>query len=475
MLYIQLLFCLFFPTLMSSCSNDETEATDLTIVAKTLEFAPEAGTKAFLIRANSGWNVTAAPWVKVSPGKGGAGTLKVEVSVTENTANERREGIAVFSSGNLTDTITIIQEGKNYVPSDNQGMVSDAAVLVSKMNIGWNLGNSLEACSATSASETMWGNPKTDKKLIDAIKAAGFNAIRIPCAWNGYIEDQETYKIKDSWLARVKEVVDYCIDNEMYVVLNIHWDGGWLEENPTYAKQESVNKKQKALWKQIATHFIEYNEHLLFAGTNEVHAGYSDPTNENIEVQLSYNQTFVDAVRSTGGKNAFRNLVVQSYNTNIDQAVQYFKLPKDNVVNRLILEVHYYDPYDFTLQTTAEFKTQWGRKFSGGDVSSFGQENWADEKFGKMKTNFVDKGIPVILGEYGPTFRAALTEGKTEHIESRNNYLSYITKTAKANGIVPFYWDNGATGNNGSGIFNRSTGAQAYPDAVQALIEATQP
>jgi len=322
----------------------------------------------------------------------------------------------------------------------------------------------------------MWRNVKTSQQLIDSVKAAGFNAIRIPCAWSGYIEDRATYKIKDSWLARVKEVVDYCVNNDLYVILNIHWDGGWLENHPTYAMQESVNKKQKALWTQIATYFRDYDEHLLFAGTNEVHAGYGNPTPENIAVQMSYNQIFVDAVRATGGRNSWRNLIVQAYNTNIDHAVQYLKLPVDSVSDRLMVEVHYYDPWDFCGDKNSD-KYLWGKDFADRpNVSTWGQESFADAQFDKMKINFVDKGIPVILGEYAPTYRASLTgQALVDHKKSRNDYLYYITKSAKDRSIVPFYWDNGATGNNGSGLFNRATGAQVYPDAIQALIEGATP
>jgi endoglucanase len=357
------------------------------------------------------------------------------------------------------------------VLDNNEGMVSNAKDLAAKMKAGWNLGNSLEATGLTGAGETTWGNPKTSKQLIDAVKAAGFNAIRIPCAWNAYIEDQTTYKIKSEWLARVKEVVDYCIDNGMYTIINIHWDGGWLEDNPFYAKQEEVNKKQKALWTQIAGFFKDYDEHLLFAGTNEVHAGYGTPSAENIAVQSSYNQTFVDAVRATGGKNARRNLVVQAYNTNIDNAVKYLKMPDDNAKNRLMAEVHYYDPWDFCGDESSSIYL-WGKNYSGKNVSTWGQEAYANEQFVKMKTNFVDKGIPVILGEYGAIIRTKLPSNSlAEHIQARNYYLNYITKTARENGCIPFYWDNGNTGNNGFGLFGRATGAQVYPDAIQAIVK----
>lgn len=394
-------------------------------------------------------------------------------NVAANNSFMHREGTIDIKVGTLTETVVIRQKGTGlYIPADKTGMLSDASALAKKMKIGWNLGNTLDATSATTASETLWGNPKTTKQLIDGVKAAGFNTVRIPCAWSAYIEDASTYRIKESWLARVKEVVDYCVDNDMYAIINIHWDGGWLENNPTFDKQEEINIKQKALWEQIAVYFRDYDEHLLFAGTNEVHKDYGTPSAENLTVQMSFNQTFVDAVRSTGGRNAWRNLIVQSYNTNIDLAVAHLKMPTDNVSNRQFAEVHFYDPYDFALQEDAGFKTQWGKDFVGKDVSSWGQEDWVDKAFGLMKTTFVDKGYPVILGEYGAILRSSLTSGLADHVKARNYYLSYITKTALANGLVPIYWDNGVSGDKGFGLFDRNNGKQLHSDAIKAITQA---
>lgn len=217
--------------------------------------------------------------------------------------------------------------------------------------------------------------------------------------------------------------------------------------------------------------FRDFDEHVLFAGTNEVHVDYNKPSAENIEVQLSFNQTFVDAVRSTGGRNAYRNLVIQAYNTNIDFAKEYLVVSNDPAPNRLMVEVHFYDPYDFTLQETGNFKTQWGQPFAGGDVSNWGQEDWVDQAFGVMKSHFVDQGYPVILGEYGATLRLNLTAGLEQHIQARNYYLEYVTRAALANGLIPFYWDNGHTGRGGSGLFNRSSGEIAHPDALNAIMK----
>ena len=154
----------------------------------------------------------------------------------------------------------------------------------------------------------MWGNPMVTRNSC-SIKAAGFNAVRIPCAWNGYLEDRTMHKIKESWLQRVEEVVNYCFENKMYAILNIHWDGGWLEENCTLEKQQENNEKQRALWTQIAMRFKDHGEYLLFAGTNEPNVDNAT----QMGVLLSYLQTFVNAVRDTGN-NLSRNLIVQGHN-----------------------------------------------------------------------------------------------------------------------------------------------------------------
>lgn len=407
---------------------------------------------------------------------------KTEVFIiAANSMTSAREGTITFTMADLTETVTVRQAAKDiFIAADKTGMESDALVLAKKIDLGWNLGNSLES----TGSETAWGNAKTTKAMIDAVKAAGFNAVRIPCAWDGYIENTTTYKIKDSWLVRVKEVVDYCVDNNMYTILNIHWDGGWLEENPTTAKQAEVNKKQKALWEQIALYFRNYDEHLLFAGTNEVHMGDgSTPAQENFDVQMSYNQTFVDAVRSTGGKNAYRNLIIQAFNTNIDQGVSYLKVSTDNVANRLMVEVHYYDPWQFcgleSDESWGKWAGLWGadyKQYATGDLAgraaTWGEESYVKDQFAKMKTNFVDKGYPVILGEYAVMRRSSLTgDALTHHLDSRAYYLKYVTEQAKNYGLAPFYWDNGGLGDKACGIFNRSTNEAVDVKALNGLVQ----
>lgn len=403
-------------------------------------------------------------------------------TVAENDLDSLREGTITFTSGSMTEIVSVRQTTKDFsIPPDKTGMESDSKVLAKKINLGWNLGNTLEAIGG----ETAWGNPKASKALIDLVKASGFNAVRIPCAWDQYLENQTTYKIKDLWLARVKEVVDYCIENDMYAILNIHWDGGWLENNPTPDKQAEVNKKQKAIWEQIALYFRNYDERLLFAGTNEVHTTSGNPTQANFDVQMSYNQTFVDAVRSTGGKNAYRNLIIQAYNTNIDQAVAYLKISTDYVPDRLMVEVHHYDPWNFCGlekdETWGKYAALWGQPYEqyaigvlAGRAATWGKEDYLKTQFNKIKTSFVDKGYPVILGEYGVIRRTTYSgDALMHHLDSRAYYLRYVTEQAKNYGLIPFYWDDGGIGNLAFGIIDRKTNRIADEKALNALIEGS--
>lgn len=349
------------------------------------------------------------------------------------------------------------------IPLTANAQLPTATQIASEMTIGWNIGNSLEVPDG----ETAWGNPMVTQQLIDAVYAAGFNTIRIPCAWNSHA-DQNTLVIDASWLARVKEVVDYGYAHGMYVILNSHWDTGWLEENPFYSQQDEVNQKQAAYWTQIADYFKDYDEHLLFAGTNEVHADYNDPTAEYIDVQQSYLQTFIDAVRASGGNNASRTLIVQTYNTNIWHGLDYFTLPNDAISSRLMVEVHHYDPYDFTLNENNTC-IYWGAPYPSQSACSWAQESYIDDLFSQVNAKWSSNGIPVVMGEYGAIKRTSLND--PDAIASREYWLKYNTAAAKANGVLPVYWDNGHAGNNGFALFDRNTSAIVDQGGLDALME----
>ncbi|MET3878466.1 endoglucanase [Chitinophaga sp. OAE865] len=357
-------------------------------------------------------------------------------------------------------------------PANATGMSSNAVQLASRMGLGWNIGNTLEAIGG----ETYWGNPLITQTLIDSIKARGFKAIRIPCSWNQYA-DQNTAKIQDWWLNRVQQVVQYCVNNGLYVILNIHWDGGWLDENINSTAQASVIAKQKAFWEQIATKMRDFDEHLLFAGSNEPPVSNST----EMSILLSYHQTFINAVRSTGGRNTYRTLVVQGPSTDIDKTSTLMNtLPSDPTAGRMMVEVHYYGPWQFCGLTNDEswgtMFYYWGQGFhSTTDPSrnaTWGEEAYLAAEFQKMKTKFVNTGIPVVLGEYGAIRRLSLSGNNLSlHLASRAYWIKYATQQAKANGLLPFYWDEGSLGNNGFGIINRQNNSVGDWQAMNALLQ----
>lgn len=347
-----------------------------------------------------------------------------------------------------------------------------AAAIASEMGVGWNIGNSLEVPYG----ETGWDNPIVNQELIDAVSDAGFNTIRIPCSWDSHA-DQSTLEINTDWLNRVGEVIDYCYANDMYVIINVHWDGGWLENNVTTEKQTEVNNKQDKYWTQIAEHFEDYDEHLLFASANEPNVDNA----AQMEVLMSYHQTFVNAVRATGGNNSSRVLVIQGPSTDIDKTNRLMSsMPEDTIEDRLMAEVHYYTPWNFCgLENDADWGSMfffWGKDFHSTTNTSrnanWGEESAVESYFKSMKTKFVDKGIPVILGEYGAIKRTNLTgEDLDLHVASREFYYEYVTNAAIRNGLIPYYWDNGHDGQNGYALFDRANGNAVDQGALDAIIQ----
>jgi endoglucanase len=447
----------------------------------TITYSKAGGTMSLKVTTDaSQWSVSEnADWLEFTQGTGNTGATTITVAASANTGAARTATVRISAEGAADVQITVTQKGSLYpnyntspIAPDATGMSSNAVTLATKIKLGWNIGNTLEAIGG----ETAWGNPKVTKALIDLVKQNGFNAIRIPCSWDQYMSNSSTAQLKTDWLNRVKEVVQYCVDNDMYVLLNIHWDGGWLENNCTTDKQDANNAKQQAFWEQIATHLRDFDEHLLFASANE-------PNVENatqMAVLSSYHQTFVDAVRSTGGKNSYRVLIVQGPSTDIEKTNNLMtSLPTDEIADRLMAEVHFYTPFQFCLLTKDE---SWGKMFyywgsnyhSTTDLTrnaTWGEESTVDSQFKMMKTKFVDKGIPVIMGEYGAIRRSTLTgDALTLHLASRAYFLKYVTKQAKANGIIPFYWDAGAIGDNTTTLFNRSSNTVYDQEALDAVI-----
>ncbi|MFV8376271.1 cellulase family glycosylhydrolase [Flavobacterium sp. LB1P71] len=477
-----------------ACSKDTPAevvlAKSLTVDNYKIEFQSVVNSVGVTITSNvDAWTISSSDtsWITLSQASGNSGTTLVNIAASENTSSAVRSAVITIKSSQAASVqINLTQLGAapvvatelypsyntNPIAADASGMSSTAVQLAAKIKLGWNIGNTLEATGG----ETAWGNPKVTKALIDLVKANGFNAIRIPCSWNQNLANTSTAQIKTEWLNRVKEVVQYCVDNDMYVIVNIHWDGGWLENNCTEAKKVENNAKQKAFWEQIATQLRGFDEHLLFASANEPNVDNAT----QMSVLTSYHQTFIDAVRATGGKNAYRTLVVQGPSTDIDKTSKLMlTLPTDNVANRMMVEVHYYTPYQFCLmdkdETWGKMFYYWGANYhSTTDTArnaTWGEEADLDKLFKSMKTQFVDKGIPVVLGEFGAIRRNLTGDALTLHLNSRAYFLKSVVKQAKANGLIPFYWDAGNLGVNTMSLFDRSNNTVFDSQALTGLLD----
>ncbi len=355
--------------------------------------------------------------------------------------------------------------------------------IVEAMGPGWNLGNQLESVTDNVPQETNWGNPVITEKLIQSVKAAGFKSIRIPVSYFAKIDDDKDYTIDSKWLDRVQEVVDYCIKNDLYAVINIHGDGyntidgSWLLCNGK--NQTEIKKKYKKVWKQIAERFKNYDEHLLFESMNEEFDGsYSEPNKEYYQNINDYNQIFVDTVRKTGDNNTKRWLIIPGWNTNIDYtAGDYgFKLPTDQYRDksidkeeqRIMISVHYYSPWDFCGGENGVI-TQWGNEADDpSKTSTTCDETYMKNQLNLMKTTFADKGYPVFIGEYGSI-------NKTSYDSENEYYRAYFARKlcqlSRKNGCIPMYWDNGYNGVHGFDLFDRTTCEVTQPVIIDAIME----
>ena len=335
------------------------------------------------------------------------------------------------------------------VAPDSEGMTLNAQEWTRNVVMGWNLGNSLE-CPRT---ETEWGNPKTTQAMIKAVADKGFNAIRIPVRWINHVNNTTEMAVNPEWLARVKEVVDWALAENMYVIINSHHED-WYDRNPYYSKQEENNRKLGALWTSIATYFRDYGEKLVFAGTNEITVNWSAPSTEQQKVQNSYNQTFVDAVRNTGGKNYYRNLVVQTFACSPYHGLNGFTIPNDKVEGRLSVEFHYYDPYDYCGNCTYYY---WGEAYKDkGSIITNSTESTITNLFDRIFNTWMKQGLGVVMGEYGVSNHFTNDDKQTQ-MENMQYYLKCVVGEARKHGFAAFAWDNNQF-NNGSenfGIFKR--------------------
>ncbi len=355
-----------------------------------------------------------------------------------------------------------------------------AAQVVSDMSVGWNVGNSLDsygqswAFPYTSSNETYWGNPKTTKALIDEVAKAGFNTIRIPVSWGQYTTGSN-YQIPDFFMNRVKEVVDYCIANDMYVILNSHHD---INSDYCFYVPNNANKSRseayfKSIWTQIANKFKNYDYHLVFETMNEPRlVGHGEewwfPRNnpssdirEAVACINDYNQVALNAIRATGGNNATRCVMVPGYDASIEGCMtDGFKMPADSASNRLILSVHAYIPYYFALASDT-YVTRFDDNLKY-DIDSF---------FNDLNSKFLSRNIPVVVGETSATNRNNTAE--------RVKWADYYWGTAaKYSNVAMVLWDNNNYNNNSAGsdgechmYIDRNSLQWKDPEIISAIMK----
>ena len=474
---IALLFAGGFIILLELFSCNKHTSATLDLANQTDTIASTGSKKTLSFNSNGSWSIdtTGFGWLKIDPISGDAGdaTINISVSDTNKTGASRTNLLYLNSSNGLARRITIFQPpyifpsyNTSPVAPDASGMGSTAAQLIAKLKLGVNIGNTLELNNI---------EPYPTASYISFLKQTGFNAVRIPCGWFLHGGNNPTAKIPQSWMDSVKQVLKWCVNNDMYVFVNIHWDGGWLENNVSVAKSDSVNARQKAYWEQIATAFRDFDEHVLFASANE--PGCTDDA--TAKVLVSYHQTFINAVRSTGGKNAYRTLIIQGPDEFIRPG-RYF--PYDPTPDRLAFEFHNYTPSNFAILNADPNEGGWGYIFfywGAGNHSTiepirnstFGEEADQLAFYKGIKENFIDKGIPCVMGEYSTNRRSGTGTIVPKEMDKHNNsvdaWYTYLTKQCLAIGAKPFMWETG-------GVFDRMNNVVLDQRTVNAVIAGSK-
>ena len=326
------------------------------------------------------------------------------------------------------------------------GKQKTAQDVVDDMGVGWNLGNSLDAYSydlgyvTPERTEKLWDNPLTTKQLINTVADAGFGSIRIPVTYVNHIDDNGN--IDKAWLKRIAQIVNYALDNDLYVIINVHHDTGhegWICADADTYKTDVENLLN--IWKQVAAYFKNYSDKLLFESTNEILN-----TNNNWDWNTAWkdfrvvhdmNQQFINTIRKTGGKNKNRYLVMSTWGASSDSCQieqMFYKKFKDTAKDRLILSVHNYMSSESSIDTVITSLESYSKKYD----------------------------IPIIIDEFGTNSRV---ESST-----RISSAEYYVKTAKKAGITCFWWDNGSD----FALLNRHTYKWKNKTLVDALVNSVQ-
>lgn len=349
--------------------------------------------------------------------------------------------------------------------------------LVKKMKTGWNLGNTLDAnASGGLESETSWNQPLTEKKMIEGIAEAGFKTIRIPVSWSNHIVGKN-HKIDKAWLKRVKEIVDWAIEEDLYVIINIHHDNydspsGISYGQGFYPNMVSWNESMlfvKNIWKQICKTFNdEYDEHLIFEILNEPrlknheHEWWLSENCNDCKYAIltlnKLNQLALNTIRESSGNNAKRFVMFTGLAASAHSMIDFesFKIPEDSAENALILSVHMYTPYAFAMENPGDVKLK---------ESHIKEVN---ATFEQLNEKFISKGIPVVIGEYGATNK--------NNTEERIKWFTNFISESKKYGMCCCLWDNGDWNAENTylekfGFYNRKEKTFFFPEIIKAIMD----
>ncbi len=333
----------------------------------------------------------------------------------------------------------------------------DAFELVHNMGLGINLGNTMEAyragASTTAQLETYWGQPITTQAMITGMRKAGFRSLRIPVSWSSMMSNDGNYTINPKLLQRVEEIMQYAFNEDMYVIINIHWDGQWWGQfgDKDSSVREKAWARYEAFWTQICDYYQDYSDHLIFESANEelgerLNDEWNDISSsekpgiltkdECYQTVNEINQKFVDIVRASGGNNAKRFLLIAGYDTDIDMTCDSrYVMPQDTIAGRMMVSVHYYSPPTYCI--SGDPNNSWGYMASWGtddDIAAM------KTQLALMKRSFVDQGIPVVIGEYGVT-DAKADNGTYVRKEGRDLFFQTLCDYAVNNGMCPMLWN----------------------------------
>ncbi|MBQ5482559.1 MAG: cellulase family glycosylhydrolase, partial [Bacteroidales bacterium] len=451
-------------SLMIPVSQDIAQV-KLTVNPTTVAFDRYGGEMTVTVTSSEQPTVsTSTAWCGVQAGSIGSNReTTVTIAAAANATTSSRSGSVTISCGKESVTVNLTEEAYSVSTASTTALTPEQ--VFNAMGPGWNMGNHMDAVSNGVSGETIWGNAKCTQATFDNVKKAGFKAVRICTTWTGHIGEAPAYRLEDKWLERVAEIVGYAEKAGLVAIVNTHHDETyWLDISKAYnnnTQNEKVKDEIFCVWTQIARRFADKGEWLVFESFNEIQDGgwgWSAAFQANPDAQYKvlndWNQVFVNAVRGAGGNNATRWLGIPGYAASPGFTITGLVLPKDYTnANRLMVAVHDYDPFNYTLNTP--LVRQWGHTADKDKRCSDADEEGVVAVFDNLKKAYLDKNIPVYLGEMGCSRHA------DEDFAYQQYYMEYFCKAA-ADRLLPMYlWDNGATGVGPEkhGYFDHGTGA----------------